>query len=192
MTETSCKSAKEFYDKIFRGTVNCLNKTIENKLKFIETKQMFDRIQPKRGKSKKIKDIETKTIRLSLLDKKTKETHRRSGLNWGQREGRDKNQAYIPIPANILRDGFFPPLKKPFMVLTDDGHELMFVVAQESGKALHTKENNALLGEYIRKRIDLESGEFVERKHLEKYGCTDISFAKLDEDTYLLDFRPNM
>jgi len=31
----------------------------------------------------------------------------RSGLNWGQRPGRDPNQAYLSVPVEIQRSGFF-------------------------------------------------------------------------------------
>ncbi len=35
------------------------------------------------------------------------EVHQRSGLNWGQREGRNPDQAYIPIPSTIAKAKFF-------------------------------------------------------------------------------------
>lgn len=33
----------------------------------------------------------------------------RSGLNWGQRLNRDRNEAYIPLPRVVASNGFFPP-----------------------------------------------------------------------------------
>ena len=47
------------------------------------------------------------------------------------------------------------------------------------------------MGEYIRTRIGVRSGEYVTRQHLAEYGRTDITFTKIDEETYILDFRPN-
>ena len=79
------------------------------------------------------------------------------------------------------------------MVLTDDGFPFVFVVAQgKKGKALQTTQNNSLLGEYIRTRMGLPSGEFIEREHLEDYGRTDVTFTKIDEETYLMDFSPDI
>jgi len=53
-------------------------------------------------------DKDEDTITLSLLVKRTGETPGRSGINWGHRSNRDRNQAYINIPADKMRSGFFP------------------------------------------------------------------------------------
>ncbi len=45
---------------------------------------------------------------LPLVISRTGETHRAGGLNWGQRENREKNQAYIPIPSAVRDSDFFP------------------------------------------------------------------------------------
>lgn len=113
---------------------------------------------------------------------------RKSGLNWGQRKGRNPDQAYIPIPATIRKSNFFPPLGDQFTVLSDDGESFIFVRAQQEGKALHTTLDNSRIGRYIRNRIGVPSGTFVTRDHLEKYGRTDIRFTKIDDETYLMDF----
>ena len=75
-----------------------------------------------------------------------------------------------------------------FTVLTDDGLSMSLVRAQEKGKALHSNPSNALLGQYIRDRIGVSSGEYVTRQHLENYGRSDITFTQLDEDSYDMDF----
>ena len=66
------------------------------------------------------------------------------------------------------------------------------VSAQQGGKALHTPQNNGYIGKYIRNRLGLASGEYVTLDHLLEYGRTDITFRKENEETYHLDFRPNM
>ena len=63
------------------------------------------------------------------------ETGRRSGLNWGQRDGREPNQAYIPLPASVARSGFFPLNRRQFSVLTDDGIQL--IQAEDAYYAFH-------------------------------------------------------
>ena len=42
------------------------------------------------------------------------------GLNWGQRENRDPNQAYLQLEPKIYNSDFFPVKGKYFVVETDD------------------------------------------------------------------------
>lgn len=114
------------------------------------------------------------------------ETGHRSGLNWGQRPGRDPNQAYIPVPVGQY--DYFPAVGVRFAVTADDGQSMIMVRAQERGKALHTPVDNALLGRYLRRRIGVPSGARVTRGDLERYGRTDITFTRVDDETYYLDF----
>lgn len=176
-----------FYDDIFQQTADCLDKNIEKKVMFSEARP---RLEP-RQKQKVDEHNDYETVTLSLLVKQTGETPDKSGINWGQRVGRDKNQAYINIPAEIGRSGFFPDVKEPFTVLTDDGESFIMVRAQDGGKGLETKQSNALLGEYLRARMGAPSGGYVTRQHLDEYGRTDVTFAKIDEETYLLNFQSN-
>ncbi len=131
-----------------------------------------------------------KKVTLSLLT--SSKTPAKSGINWGQRPFRDPNQAYIHVPVEVQKSGFFPDLGEQFTVLTDDGKSFVMVRAQQNGKALHTTHNNALLGKYFRTRIGIDSGQYVERYHLDQYGRTTVSFTKIDDETYFLDFSPNM
>ena len=62
-----------------------------------------------------------------------------SGLNWGQRENRNPDQAYISIPAPERRSGFFPQIGVEFDILCDDGFLIKCVRAQQNGKALQSK-----------------------------------------------------
>jgi hypothetical protein len=127
------------------------------------------------------------SVRLPLLQRDGR-IHTTGGLNWGQRHGRDPNQAYIPVPAEVARSGFFPPPKQHFTVLTDDDRTLICVRAQANGKAIETPANNSLLGEYFRARLGLPAGVFIQKADLLRYGRTDVEFLKLDEDTFFLDF----
>ena len=119
------------------------------------------------------------------------QTHQRAGLNWGQRPGRNPDQAYVPIPKRVRERKFFPPIEERFTTLTDDGHSLILVVAQQFGKALHTTMDNSELGRYLRARLGVPSGEYVTRDHLDAYGRTTVDFYKIDPETYYMDFRPN-
>lgn len=127
-------------------------------------------------------------VDLSLITKRTGEPGRKSGLNWGQRPGRDPNEAYIPVPAKVARSGFFPTDNEQFTVHTDDEHELILRVEQEKDKAITTPDNNSLLGEYFRNRLSLPNGAFVTRADLDRYGRTDVTFVDMQDGSYYMDF----
>jgi hypothetical protein len=115
---------------------------------------------------------------------------KRSGLNWGQRpeQGRDPNQAYIKLPAIVYHTDFFPENTIQFTVLTDDGKTMICTRAQQNGKAIHTPHNNSLIGEYFRNRLGLASGALVTKNDLIRYGRSDLTFYKIDDETYYMDF----
>lgn len=132
-----------------------------------------------------------KCVTLSLLTRYG-ETGYGSGVNWGHRRNgipREPNQAYIGVPAAVARSGFFPLEKQHFSVITDDSKQLILRVEQENDKAITTPLNNSLLGEYFRNRIGLPNGAFVNRGDLEKYGRTDVTFYKLDDEHFFMDFH---
>ena len=90
-------------------------------------------------------------VELPLVIEKTNTIQQKGGLNWGQREGREPNQAYIPVPTSFNRDNpdFFPPLEQDFTLITDDGEYLMCVMAQAGRKAIQTSKNNSIMGEVL-------------------------------------------
>lgn len=126
-------------------------------------------------------------VHLSLLARGG-ETGTRSGLNWGQRNKRNRNEAYIPLPSHIAKSGFFPLDKQHFLVVTDDHHTLQLRVEQQNDKAITTPDSNALLGEYFRNRLGLSNGAYVRKDDLLAYGRTDVTFYKIDEEQYYMDF----
>lgn len=113
----------------------------------------------------------------------------RSGLNWGQREGRNLDQAYLPVRASDQRSGFFPEIGEEFVVECDDRAVLRLVRAQQNGKALQTPENNSILGSYFRRRLGVRSGDPVSLRHLHDYGRTTVDIFKNADGFYFLDFR---
>ncbi|WP_454193363.1 restriction endonuclease PLD domain-containing protein [Paenibacillus sp. Marseille-Q7038] len=131
-------------------------------------------------------------VELYLTQKKDGQVQEKSGLNWGQREGREPNQAYIPISSDVHKSmpDFFPDLSIEFMLITDDGEQFVCTVAQQNRKAIHTKDNS-LLGKYFRKRLGIPLGEKVERKHLDQYGTDKLLIYKISDDAFYMDFTPN-
>ena len=128
-------------------------------------------------------------ILLTTQSRGVEQVPHRSGLNWGQREGRNLDQAYLPVRASDQRSGFFPEIGEEFLVECDDGVVLRLVRAQQNGKALQTPENNSILGEYFRRRLGVRSGDPISLRHLHEYGRTTVDFFKAADCRYYLDFR---
>ena len=94
----------------------------------------------------------------------------------------------MKVEANVQRSGFFPERGVHFTVLTDDGKVLICTRAQDHGKAIETPHNNSHIGEYFRRRLGLANGVPVSRLDLDKYGRTNVTFYKIDDETYYMDF----
>ncbi len=118
------------------------------------------------------------------------EVHQKSGLNWGQREGRNPDQAYIPVPSTVAKSGFFPERGVHFQVVTDDGEAFICTIAQDGDKALETPSDNSILGKYFRKRLGLPSGAFINKGHLENFGSNLVRIFRDADDSYRLSFQP--
>jgi hypothetical protein len=133
---------------------------------------------------------EVENIRVSLLGSNG-EVQRRGGLNWGQRPGREPNQAYIQLPPHVYKSDFFPKAPQHFIVVTDDSKSFVCRRAEKSkeGQTIHTPLNNSLLGEYFRNRIGVPNGSPVWRTDLEHYGRTDVIFYKFSDEEYYMDFN---
>lgn len=181
-----------YYNSLLGETVNCGSDSISDIINIFEKK--ITRIGIEEDSSK----VEAETaqsfnayglqkITLTLLGRDG-QVPSKSGLNWGQRDGREHNQAYLNIPAEIGRSGFFPDRYESFTVTTDDNKPIICVRAQDGGKGLHSTLNNSLLGEYFRYRLGLANGEFITKDHLLHYGRTDVDFYKIDEENYIMDF----
>jgi hypothetical protein len=146
-------------------------------------------------------EIPDTRVTISFLDKRGN-LPKSSGLNWGQRlskrtdprtgkvswDSREPNQAYLSLKRDSRKEGFLPKRGYTFSLLTDDKQSFDCVVAQDGRKAIHSTNNNSEIGKYFRKRIGLQEGEMVVVEHLEKYGRTDFTIEKIDDETFLLDF----
>ena len=123
------------------------------------------------------------------------QVHSTSGLNWGQRPGREPNQAYIPIPKEVAESGFFPARGVVFRLRTDDGHEFLAKVAQDGNKALETPQSNSLLGQYFRSRLRVPFGDPVELSHLLAFGSRFVQIHRVDahfgEAEFVMEYSPD-
>lgn len=128
-----------------------------------------------------------KIVIISWLDKQGR-LPMKSGINWGQRPGREPNQAYLPLRSDSRDEGFLPTRALRFTLLTDDNKVFDCVVAQEGRKAIQTTNDNSELGKYLRNRLNVEEGKLVSKQDLMTYGRTDFLLKKLDDETFFLDF----
>lgn len=133
-------------------------------------------------------DVPDKRVTISFLDRRGIVSER-SGLNWGQRPelGREPNQAYLSLRKDARKEGFLPPIGETFTLITDDNVAIDCVVAQDGRKAIHSTFDNSEIGRYIRNRIGVSLGALVKASDLERYGRTDFSIEKLDDETFYLD-----
>ena len=180
------EASMNYYQSLIDRSIYAHHAEIEEYVQIHPTHPVLDR------ENALIEEIDTaqeryETVTLSLITR-TGEPGTRSGLNWGQRPGRNPNEAYIPLPTKIARSGFFPLEKRHFTAITDDRHQLILRIEQQNDKAITTPARNSDLGEYFRNRLGLANGDFVTREDLERYGRTDVVFIKLDEETYYMDF----
>jgi len=129
-------------------------------------------------------------VKLPLFSERYNKIHEHSGLNWGQRDKRDPNQAYIPVPSIIAQSGFFPPRGLQFSVITSDGFPFVCVIAQDNDKAIHTTNDNSELGRNFRSRLGLQNGDFVELSDLDRFGNRYVKFTKINEEEYYMEFDP--
>lgn len=180
------ETAINYYRSLIGRSIYAQHAEIEEYVQIHPTHPVLDR------ENTLIEGVDTaqeryEAITLSLVTR-TGEPGTRSGLNWGQRPGRNPNEAYIPLPAKIAKSGFFPLEKRHFTAITDDRHQLILRIEQQNDKAITTPARNSDLGEYFRNRLGLANGAFVNRADLERYGRTDVVFIKLDEETCKSDF----
>ena len=152
-----------YFQSLLPESLDCLDANVEQFIKFNDNsvrraRRISREEQPitvvPRGTSPE--SLAQKPVILSQLDEHGN-VPARSGLNWGQREGRNPNQAYLRVPANIARSGFFPPRGQHFTIITDDGKSFDAVIAQDHDKAIETPKDNSILGCQISPKLHIPS-----------------------------------
>jgi len=187
MQECDPSKALAYFESIEANTMYCNHAEIEEYVNMTPTHPI---LSAEDTPLVSLQGKEVEKVTLSLLTKEGKVGFG-SGINWGHRRNgtkREPNQMYIPLPVKISRSGFFPLGNEHFSVLTDDGIHLILSVQQDNDKAITTPHSNSLLGVYFRHRMGLANGVFVTKQDLENYGRTDVTFYKLDDEQYVMDF----
>ena len=202
MTICNAKEAFKYFKELLPDTIISSDPTVQEKIIFSKKKvtdSEFDIYNLENLTWEMfIHEKPIDTCKVSLLKADGKETGYGSGLNWGIRKNgtkRDRDQAYIPYNKADRKDGFFPLKDKPniknnplFKVVPKDFPPFFMRVAQAGNKGIHSAENNALLGQFFRKKLNIPNGTFITKEMLEKYGKTTVVFRKYPNDIYLLDF----
>lgn len=188
-TKCDPENAFNYYQSLIGNSIYCNHQEVEEQIVFYNSNRASnsnrDIIEEENSPYEVPLGLDY--LDISLLQTNG-EIHQASGLNWGQRAGRERNQAYIPLQAEVWRSDFFPSIGQHFTVRTDDRKILLFTRAQQNGKALHTPLNNSHMGEYFRSRLGVANGDFVTKDDLLEYGRTTVRFYKTDEEEYQMDF----
>lgn len=184
-------AARRFFDSLSPYSLRCSSEYIETRINFTTVTREVDRLPlirtPQAGVIPPIQTGNLPSVNLSLLTRGGT-IHEKGGLNWGQREGREPNQAYIPVPTDVQRSRFFPPPGQTFNLITDDGRSMLCKCAGTGGKNLESSLDNSELGRYFRRRIGVRDGEFVRASDLQRYGRTSVTIRRLSAETYSMDF----
>lgn len=199
LTECNNRDALAYYESMVSDSIYCEHPDSENLIQIFNDR-VYRRRQRELVEAPALEttpifqpDFTTlESVTVPLLDRNGN-IHNKGGLNWGQRDGREPNQAYVQLPPQVYRSDFFPIRSTHFTVLTDDNRTLICTRAQknEMGAAIETPQNNSLLGEYFRHRLGLANGAFITKEDLLRYGRTDVNFYKIDDENYYMDFSIN-
>ena len=184
MVEADPERANAFFEEMLEGSMEIDHDDIDLHIAFHARRQRSTQTPQDLPPSPE------DCLTLSLLTKAGKVAEK-SHLNWGHRTAtppRNPNEAYVHVPLDIGRSGFFPDPPAQFTIRTDDGVSMVVVRQQAGGKAISTTHGNYILGEYFRRRMGIPLGEKVTMEHHDRYGRYDVEFLKLDEETYLMDF----
>lgn len=181
ITECNLDEAVAYFNEVESKSIYCTANEVENYIRIY-------RKSPNYSYEANMVDFDSEEKQPLSFISNNGEVPKTSGLNWGQRDGRDKNQAYIPLPSKISKTGFFPLNKRYFTVVADDGECFIMRVEQAGNKAITTPGDNAEIGRYFRSRLGIAEGELITKEHFERYGRADVVFTKLDDEHFLMDF----
>lgn len=199
LSKDDAQEARLYFDLVRQDTIDCFDPQVESLITIYSEPEHSIRQGVENGELPAEEEerepliagelAKLPHVKVSLLDNQGR-LPQRSGLNWGQRPeyNRERNQAYIRLPQSVARTDFFPPRGEVFTILTDDDKSLICVRAQDEAKAIHTSQNNSILGIYFRYRLGVAEGGLISKNHLDSYGRADVDFYKIDEETFYMDF----
>lgn len=186
LTEEKSDSIKSLYKKLLPKCISIKDFEFGDLNSIISSTERL-KIKSSVDPGKIFWEIPNIRVRISFLSKKGI-LPIKSGINWGQRKGRNPDEAYLSIKVDATKKGFLPERNETFTLLTDDNYTMDCKVVSDGRKGINSTNNNSLLGIYFRNRMGIPLGNLVEIKDLEKYGRTDFTIEKINDETFLLDF----
>ena len=127
--------------------------------------------------------------------------HEKSGLNWGLSPAHvSPCDAYIVYRKDFARQnpGFFPPHGAVFIAVWDDGTRMVMRMegstdldGEKIPKQISTDGDKSILGEYIRRRLNVSDTHLITYQDLLNYGRDNIEVTKNEDGSYLFDFSVN-
>jgi hypothetical protein len=203
LTASNPQISFDYFDSLITETIFCDSLEVENLITIYSDQQYRQRFEKQIDVEKDDVAVLTKQggtgdevlqcVTVSFLDRKGEVPGGASGLNWGFRPDhhrKDLNAAYVQLPPSVYKSDFFPIRGTHFTVLTDDGKSLICTRAakDERGHQIETPHNNQLLGEYFRNRLGIPYGQRITKQDFERYGRSDVTFCKIDDETFEMDF----
>jgi hypothetical protein len=133
------------------------------------------------------------TFELSFISASTKKIHNAgAGLNWGQptsmRARKDLNAAYIHVPKTLQKSENLPSPGVIFSCKFDDGIEFEMLRTGDGGKNLTSAHENQILGRYIRHRLGVAPGRFIDNGVLESKKIFGLSFYLIGLNKFFVQF----
>lgn len=120
-----------------------------------------------------------------------KEPGLRSGLNHGQRPGRDRDQVYIPVPSaihQIFPKFFVQSLEHKFDLVLPNGEILSAKLCQDGLKGLMSDPNTGLGKWLLRDVMNLSPETLVTREILDTLNIDSVLVVKETNNRYKIDF----
>lgn len=128
-------------------------------------------------------------IKVSFLLRRGDKTYDRNGINYGQKNGRNKSSSTI-----IINDELKGLKNRIFKIYTDDGFCFLCKIIKDSNyNSIITLdenkiENGEILGSYLKERLGVLITSKIEKKQLEEYGKTYIEIIRIDEENLYMNF----
>ncbi|WP_455543526.1 hypothetical protein [Intestinibacter sp.] len=122
----------------------------------------------------------------------------KSGLNWCFANANVCNaDAYIALTVNFFRNNpnFFTAQGSRIITLWDDGAriECLLEATQTIGNQIYPKQissynDKSILGEYLRRRLNVSNTHVITMDDLDDYGRRDVEVSRNYDGTYYFDF----
>ena len=132
-------------------------------------------------------------IPLYSMNKGKKFIYEKSGLNQWNANGRprDYDEVYIPFNSTLreMYEGFFPSRDTPFEVVLPNGTTMSMKLCQDNCKALMSNPNKSLGKWLLRDVLKIPYGKIITYQDLLEIGIDSVSFRKIEDKKYLLDFK---